>query len=259
MNTDSLNFTKNSLCGVGRGIFVHVLIYPLDVVKMRQQCSPQATSIATALKILKEEGLRAFYKGLSAQLTKTSMKQIWVWPIMIETPSYLEKYNIGDLSQQAITGFSIATIDAAITTPLEKAKICAALSGKSSLRFLDVYKKNGWQGFATHWTSLSVKWSSALVMQKYLRSKYRSKQQDPLTLAQLAEIGVQMALVIGIISTPFDILNTLKQGKNVNPKDLFLEGTLRKFYKGLPLHILALTIHNIATVVVIDKLTSQAL
>ena len=126
------NLAWSSLLGVGRGILVHSLIYPLEVVKIRQQCSQdESKSIRIALKILQQEGVGAFYKGLAPQLLKTSIKQVWCWPMMTGMPSVLKRYQLENLGQQAFTGLSIATIDAVISTPLERAKIVSAFKGIS--------------------------------------------------------------------------------------------------------------------------------
>ena len=117
------NLAWSSLWGIGRGISVHSLIYPLEVIKIRQQCSQgQTMSIRIAMALLRQEGIGAFYKGLTPQLLKTSIKQVWCWPMITGMPSILQRYQIDNLSQQAITGLSIATIDAAISTPLRKSK-----------------------------------------------------------------------------------------------------------------------------------------
>jgi hypothetical protein len=240
--------------GIARGLSVHTLIYPIEVVKIRQQCQSnpeKSTEIARAL--FQKEGASAFYKGLPAQLIKTSIKQAWVWPVITGIPAYLKRHNIKELPQQILTGLSIATIDAAITTPLERVKIRSASTGKSRFSLDDVYK-NGWRGFTIHWAKLSVNWVTFLVAQKHLRDRYRKTPEQVLSLPQLAGIGAQVAVIVSLVSAPFDIANTLKQAKNLSPTHLLSGNVLRKLYRGWPLNVLALTIHNVASVIVIDKL-----
>src|ERR1700688_2236158 len=108
--------------------------------------------------------------------------------MITELPVYFKRYNAGELQRQILTGLSIATIDAAITTPLERVKIRSAFSGKSRFSLDDLYK-NGWRGFAVHWAKLSVNWIAFLAAQKHLRERDRKTPDHVFTLPQLAGIG----------------------------------------------------------------------
>jgi hypothetical protein len=142
------------------------------------------------MALLRQEGIGAFYKGLAPQLLKTSIKQIWCWPMITGMPSVLQRYQIENLSQQAITGLSIATIDAAISTPLERAKILSAFRGTSKFCFQNAYR-DGWRGFATHWSKLSVNWVAFLTAQKYFRDQSSGSSKDSLSFPKLTKIGVE--------------------------------------------------------------------
>jgi hypothetical protein len=246
------NLAFSSFCGVVRAIVVHTLIHPLEVVKIRQQCSQgKSKSARIALALLQQEGIGAFYKGLFPQLLKTSVKQFWCWPMIIEMPSVLQRYHIENLQQQALTGLSIATIDAAISTPLERAKVVSAFRGTSKFSLKNVYK-DGWRGFTTHWSKLSVSWVTFLTAQKYLRDRSRRSIDEPLSLPQLVKIGTQVALIVSLVSAPFDVANTLKQAQNLSPSSLLNRNGIFKLYRGWHLHALSLTAHNIASVTLID-------
>lgn len=248
------NWAWSSVWGVGRGIFVHSLIYPLEVIKIRQQCAQgESKSIQIAMSILRQEGIAAFYKGLTPQLLKTSIKQVWCWPMITQMPSILQRHQIENLSQQAITGLSIATIDAAISTPLERAKILSAFRGKSTFCFQHAYK-GGWQGCGAHWSKLSVNWVAFLTAQKYLRDRSYALSKQPLSFPQLTKIGVEVALIVSLVSAPFDIAHTLKQAQNLNSSYLLSRTGVFKLYRGSPLNALSLVIHNIASVTLIEKL-----
>lgn len=246
---------NSSFWGILRGLSVHTLIYPLEVIKIHQQCSQNSENIArVALNIFKKDSFNAFYKGLPPQLLKTSLKQVWCWPMITELPIILQRYQLGDFLRYAMTGFSIATIDAVMTTPLEKAKILSAYTGKVSFSLKSVYK-NGWQGFTAHWLKLSINWTAFLTTQKYLRDRSSLQSEQSLSLFQLAKIGVQVALITSLISAPFDIAHTLKQAQCLNLSHLFSRNEISKLYRGWPLSALSLSIHNIASVIVIDKLS----
>lgn len=248
------NLAWSSLWGIGRGISVHSLIHPLEVIKIRQQCSQgESKSIRIAMAQLRQEGIGAFYKGLAPQLLKTSIKQVWCWPLITGMPSVLQRHQIENLSQQVITGLSIATVDAAISTPLERAKILSAFRGTGKFCFQNAYK-DGWRGFTAHWSKLSVNWVAFLTAQKYLRDQSSGSSNQSLSFPQLTKIGVEVALIVSLVSAPFDIANTLKQAQNLTPSHLFTRHGVFKLYRGWPLNALSLIIHNIASVTLIEKL-----
>lgn len=254
VNFKKENLAWSSLWGVVRGISVHTLIYPLEVIKIRQQCSQnESNSLRIALKLFRQEGISAFYKGLAPQLLKTSIKQIWCWPMITGMPSVLQRYQIENLGQQVLTGLSIATIDAVISTPLERAKVLSAFKGTSKFCLKNAFK-DGWRGFATHWSKLSVNWVAFLAAQKYLRDQSSGLSGQSLSFSQLTKIGVQVALIVSLVSAPFDIANTLKQAQNLTPTHLFSRQGILKLYRGWPMNALSLVIHNIASVTLIEKL-----
>lgn len=248
------NLAWSSLWGVVRGISVHTLIYPLEVVKIRQQCSQDGSkSLRIALTLFQQEGMGVFYTGLAPQLLKTSIKQIWCWPMIAGMPTIFQRCQIENLGQQVLTGFSIATVDAAISTPLERAKILSAFKGTGKFSLKNAYR-DGWQGFSTHWSKLSVNWVAFLTAQKHLRDRSSGLSGHPLSFAELSKIGVQVALIVSFASAPFDVANTLKLAQNLTPSHLFSRQAIFKLYRGWPLNALSLVIHNIASVIVIEKL-----
>ena len=244
---------KSSLWGALRGLCVEVIIYPLEVVKIRQQCSSKSEiCFQIARKIFKQEGPSAFYRGLTPQLIKTSLKQMWCWPMITGIPSFLQTYGLGDLQQQILTGLSIATVDAAITTPLERAKILAALVGKSSFTLPNVYRE-GWQGFYTYWAKRSINMITFLAAQKYLRERDRPPSGH-LSLAALIKTGIQVALILSLVSAPFDMVNTLKQAQMGSVFHLFTRQGVMNLYRGWPINTFSLVVHNVASVILIEKL-----
>jgi len=252
------NLIKSSAWGIGRGVFVHSFIYPLSVVRIHQQgLQNPKNSLHVARVLYQQGGVGTFYQGLPPQLLQTSLKQAWVWPMIVGVPDVLERYHVKDRHQQmAATGLSIATIDAAVTTPLERAKILSAWSGTGKLSLSSIYK-DGWRGFTTHWAKLSVNWVSALVAQKTLRDRARTSENPTLSLPQLIKIGVQTGLFVSAVGAPFDVANTLKHTRDQRLSHTILGAGLRTWYRGWPMHALSLVIHNVASVILIDKLGSR--
>lgn len=257
LTNDSLkNFlTSSSFLGVTRGIVIHTLVYPLEVVKIKQQCAlTSEKNYRIASQLFQKEGLQAFYRGLTPQLIRTSIKQTWCWPLMTNMPHQLERYGFNTFYQHALTGLIIATFDAAVTSPLERAKILSIVKTNSSFSLKTFYKE-GWHGFTTQWMKLAVSWSVFLVSQKYFREQYREKSDDQkLTFPQLIASGIQTGAVVSLMAAPFDVANTLKQSKNINASSLFSGNIVRNMYRGWPIQILSVVIHNIASIMLLEKL-----
>ncbi len=249
-----INLAASSLWGTAQGIFVHTLIYPLEVVKIRLQCSQSSeSSLRVALALFQKEGLWAFYRGLAPQLLKTSLKQIWCWPMIMGAPPFFQRWGgMGEIQRQVLTGFCIATIEAAVTSPLERLKILSAVMGKMRYSLREACR-NGWQGSFIHWTKLSVTWTTFLTTQKSFRDQSRP-QSGSLSLSQLIRIGVQVALIVSLVSAPFDIANTLKQVRNLDLLPLFYRGRFLSLYRGWSLSMLSLAINNVASIILMEKL-----
>lgn len=258
MSSEPANIAKSSLWGIARGLCVHALIYPLEVLKIRQQALEGKEKISRiASDLLKQEGIGAFYKGLSRQLGKNTLKQFWRWPMMTEIPRYLEPYQLKDTTKQTLTGLSIATVDAAVTTPLEKSKILSAFSGKTAPLVPSHKILGGWHGFSVHWAKLASNWASFLTAQKYFRDREEVQPEQPLTLPQVGKVGIETALAVSVATAPFDAANTLKQARNISLAQLFSRKEISKLSRGWPLNALSLTIHNIASVFVLDRLSKS--
>lgn len=251
------NILWSTVFGFGRGVVVQALIHPLDVIKIQQQCDLNRTkSYQVAVNLFKQGGMRLFYQGFTPQLLKIAIKS-WTWPMITEIPSLLERYRVEKYKQQVFTGLSIAAVDT-VFTPLEKEKILAA-NGTKKFSFRNFCQK-GWSGFGTHFTKLAVSWTTFLTTQKYLRDKAvknQSSTSEPLPLSQLVKIGIQSGLIVSALSAPFDFANTVKQAKNLSFFEIVNRKSFTTVYRGFPINAACIVIHNIASVILIDKLALQ--
>jgi len=249
-------FLHNSVVGGLRGLFVEACIYPIEVVKVRQQCAATSeTSLRLAKQVLQTEGYKAFYQGLTPQLCKTGIRHCWSWPLMTHMPKFLASYGFGTISQQVCTGLTIAVFDATITTPLERTKLTSAFSGKSLFSIRHIYS-GGWQGLTTYLIKRAVNNVAFLIAQQSLRDHYRQKSEI-LDLPVLIKIGIQVAAIVSVVSTPFDFANTMKQTHNRNISCLFSQHGITRLYRGWPLNTLLLTIHHIASVILMEMLSQK--
>jgi Mitochondrial carrier protein len=243
----------SSACGAARG-FVEIVVYPLEVIKIHKQCSPTSEkSMRIAQRLFQEGGYRAFYRGLQPQLARAILKQAWCWPMITEIPPWLHAhYGLGEMSQQVVTGFSIAAVDALVTTPLEKVKIVSALKGKVPLSVAYIYKE-GWQGFSTYFAKRSVGMVTFLTAQKFLRDQNR-ESQEKLSPLELTKIGVEVALIMSVVLAPFDMANTVKQAQNLPSSHFFSRQGVFKLYRGSSINALFFVIHSVASVILIEAL-----
>lgn len=246
----------SSFYGILRGVAVTTLIYPLEVIKIHQQCLTNSkTSMQVARYVFQQEGAQAFYRGLAPKLLKTTLKQAWVWPIITEAPHLLTAYQLGKNQKLILTGFFIASLDAAVTTPLEKTKIFLSLKRKTPFSLSTIYK-DGWKGFTVYWTKKSVNIITFLISQQYLREKSRQQKKD-LKISDLIKIGIKISVIVGFVSAPLDLAHTLKQAHSLRLRPFFCRKNFFRLYRGWPINTLALAIHNVASVIVIEKLTKQ--
>lgn len=227
------DFSQAILWGALRGACVHSLIYPLDVIKTNLQIRPGATTYTTALELLRNQRL---YSGFSSQILQTTLKQTWCWPIICFLPAYFKEQSFHLVSQNILTGLVIASLDAAILTPLEKRKIASMT--KTTLH------QN--KTMAAHFAKLSVSWCTFLTVQALFRSQYDRKP----TPLELAVIGVKTAFIVSAAAAPFDVLNTYKQ----SGIDFYSGNKARSLFRGWHLRALSLTIHSVASVFVMEKL-----
>ncbi|MBS0623631.1 MAG: MC/SLC25 family protein [Verrucomicrobia bacterium] len=256
MNTisDNPSLFQSSLLGSLRGIVVHSLIFPLEVIKVRQQCAPiTKTSYQIAFKIFQTEGMGSFYRGLKPQLLTTVSKQVWCWPLITHLPLFLQSKGLAEPPKQAITGLTISTVDAAITTPLSRATLLSAASCQKPPSIAAIYKE-GWKGFFTYWTKLTVAWSSFLVAQKLFRDQERTDHQQRLNIPQLMKVAIKVSVLVSVCLTPFDLVNTLKQTEHRSLNQLFKGNVFKNLYRGWPVTLLCLTIHNVASIILIERL-----
>lgn len=217
-----------SFYGALRGISVHTLIYPLEALKIRQQVN-SGNVIHVAHQMFKLEGFKGCYSGLSSQLLKTTVKQIWCWPMIIGVPSYMKKQGYSSFYQQLCTGITIGFFDSVLTLHFEKDKILSVLGKKTP---------NYWGGWRAYWLKLSVNWTSFLLAQNHF------KKQNP-SITDLLWTALKVSIVVSFVSAPFDFQATLNMSQMHGKKMVF---------RGWPISAITLMIHSTASLYLINKL-----
>uniref|UniRef100_A0A914XS63 Mitochondrial ornithine transporter 1 n=2 Tax=Plectus sambesii TaxID=2011161 RepID=A0A914XS63_9BILA len=70
---DDIGLLRTAVSGSVGGMALWTSIFPADVIKSRMQIQGKGSLVATFLQILREEGVRALYKGLTPTLVRTCL------------------------------------------------------------------------------------------------------------------------------------------------------------------------------------------
>ena len=249
MSSDSSPLAS-SAWGLARNFAVDTILYPFEVIKIHQQKpGNQEKSHHTAVRLFKENGYSGFYDGFRQEVGKTFLKA-FSWPLVIGMPSLLERWSLGPLTQQAVTGLLIGTASTVVSTPLEQRRIGSIAKENKAYSIF--------QGIVPHWAKLTTSWMVFLVAQKDLRSRYLAHTgQEKLTVRQLAAVGTGVALFVSIAAAPFDVASTRKMGHN--QKMVFLKEAPSTLLRGLPLSAFIRVVNSVASVILIDWLNRKKL
>lgn len=236
---------KDSVYGIGRGIIATTLTLPLEVIKTRQQIAKKPQNCVTIAKeIYHRGGMRDFYRGFSPQLTKITLRQIWVWPIIssdLGLPPYISEGSKGIL---------IASIETAVATPFERIKILLMTHKRKTFSL-----KSAWKGSFEHGLKLTANWTLFLISQRFLRERALKKQSE-LSLRDLLYISFQTTILVSTLSAPFDIANTIKQVHNIGIFQL-LKISKKQLFVGMPISFAARLIQCGTSVPLIHYLSQK--
>ncbi len=240
----------SSVAGIVRSGFVLSITQPIDVLKIRKQCSTDDTStVGIARKILEADGLRGFYRGFTPQLTRNSLRQAWNWPIITHLPPFFEKQGMSTMQAQVGAGLVISIADILFTNPLDWMRIQSVVQRKTPT--LQKTYQTGWRGAGINWCRVSVSWITFLSAQKYLREYYRSSDGS-LSAKNTCKTAFLVAGLVSAVSAPFDFANTLKQGKNASIRSILRQRNILGFWKGAHLRFPVLVIQNIASTILLE-------
>lgn len=232
--------------GLMYGLTIQIVIYPIELIKSRQQdplCHQKCYQIAQEL--FRTGGVRAFYCGLSSKFIEIGYKQLWRWPVIMQLPPFLKQYGYNENQQQALTGMAIGTINSFFTTPWDGRRLAAIFS---------LPQKISWHGFPTYFSKNIIEWTTFLVAQNYFSNR-QERENGTLHLTQSFIVALQTSICVSCAKSPLDVANTLRQtGKSLCLKNMSPSELLKRLYRGAPLSFSALLIYNFATTIFIDSL-----
>ncbi|XP_050305377.1 mitochondrial 2-oxoglutarate/malate carrier protein [Anthonomus grandis grandis] len=238
------NYVKFAFGGAS-GMMATVFVQPLDLIKNRLQLSGQAsqsaepkTSMQVVRSIIKNEGIRTIYTGLSAGLLRqatytTTRLGIYTW--LFESfskegvpPNFLTKAALGMLSGMC---------GAFIGTPAEVALIRMTADGRLPLAerrnyknvfnaLLRIYRE---EGLLTLWRGAVPTMGRAMVVNGAQLASYSQAKQSLVNTGYFQEgilLHFMASMISGLVTTaasmPVDIAKTRIQNmKNIDGKPEF--------------------------------------
>ena len=243
--------------GALRTVVVSSCLYPLEVVKTRQQASATVqNSGSIALNLLRSEGIYSLYKGFAPNLLKGVIRQAVCWPGIAYIPPFLKEHGITGASEYAITGFSVGALDALMTYSLEKQRVLASIGSSKS----EIITEKGWKSGLSYWRRQGMVWSLLLLGKHHLAKP--DAQEKFLSAGQIINAACKMSLVASLIMTPLDVMNTLsmsgRQGQmKISEVRWFNVGQLKILYRGFPLIFFSMFMQTSATLLLMDRIEGK--
>lgn len=261
------------------------IIQPIDMVKVRIQLGEKGGPLAVGMKLAKQEGVGALYKGLSAGLLRQATYTTARLGIFNNISEALKEYNKGQnvpLYQKALAGLVAGGMGAFVGTPADLTLI--RMQADSTLpaeqrrnyksvgdAFVRIVREDGVAGLFRGAVPTITR-AMALNM-GMLASNDQAKEM--LVDAGFEKGGAAStmggAFIAGFFasacSLPFDFVKTRMQKMQPNPdgtmpyksaldcalKTLKTEGPM-KFYTGFPTYIMRIGPHVVFTLVFLDAL-----
>lgn len=253
MSEQPLPFIYQFLSGAIAGVSEILLMYPLDVVKTRQQLDTTGSytgTVQTFKKIIKDEGFSRLYKGITSPILMEAPKRATKFAANDEWGKfYRNLFDVPKMTQPlaVLTGATAGATESFVVVPFELIKI--RLQDKTSKfnGMLDVtkhiVKTNGVFGLykgleSTLWRHIA--WNAGyfgLIFQvKELMPKPKTSTEKTLIDLTSGAIGGTFGTML---NTPFDVVKSRIQAGDVKYKwtvpSLFVIGKEEGFgalYKG---------------------------
>ena len=109
--------------GVGRAIIGFPIEHPFDLIKVRHQAQmnlqgSQLNEVSLVKEVWKTEGITGFYSGFMANTFRAAIKSSYRYPMMMFFPNFYGAFIQDKYQNKLISGFTIATLECLIISPL---------------------------------------------------------------------------------------------------------------------------------------------
>lgn len=276
-SSEFAKYLDASLVGASRGIAGLIIEHPFDCVKTLRQAQIGQNSYSALIKqVYTQEGMRGFYAGISPNSCRVAIKQAYRWPMMLFFPwlyGTLLPSNLikaAPFANKALTGVTIASLEAFIICPLERLKIWLMTAYKNQKRLRNFFIENKskmlpelFRGIKASYTRQIITWVSFLVADEKCKDFARQfSGQQQLSFGLLLIVSIVVGLINTLLIMPFDCAKTrlqmysyVKKNSVFNVmKEVWQQGGIRGLYAGWQSRMLQYTINSAFTVTVFEKL-----
>ncbi|KAF3989462.1 hypothetical protein FT663_03327 [Candidozyma haemuli var. vulneris] len=222
MSENPLPFIYQFASGAIAGVSEILVMYPLDVVKTRQQLATTSDyngTIRCLRKIVAEEGFSRLYKGITAPILMEAPKRATKFAANDEWGKFYRKaFDVKEMNQSlaVLTGATAGATESFVVVPFELIKIklqdkTSKFNGMGDV-FKHVVKENGLFGMykgleSTMWRH--VAWNAGYFG---LIHQVRTMMPKPKTSSEKTMIDLTCGTIGGtfgtIMNTPFDVVKS---------------------------------------------------
>lgn len=260
--------------GMLRGAFSLILEHPLDTIKTYWQARPSRTAFKDICKELySRKGWLGFYSGAVPNVLRVMIKQAYRYPLMVALPVIYSNIFNTLIVVSVATGLTVALLEGAIITPLERFKVWLMTFPRASggiSAFIDVARHHVvaviYQGLGVTVVRQVVSWVTFLVVHD--QSIYWAKQilgVDTPSLGWLLIIsiivgGINTAVVLPIDSIKTNVQRTSRKNAHKSLETMIYIYNVygfRGLYVGWQIRWMQYMVHASFTVPILEQLKSS--
>ncbi|CAE6122063.1 unnamed protein product [Arabidopsis arenosa] len=252
---------KSRFFFLGAALFsgVSTALYPMVVLKTRQQVSPTRVSCANiSLAIARLEGVRGFYKGFGTSLLGTiPARALYMTALEITKSSVGQatvRLGLSDTTALAVAngaaGLTSAVAAQVVWTPIDVVSQRLMVQGDLSLNGPRGFYRGFGISILTYAPSNAVWWASYSLAQKSIWSRYKHSTDhkkdaggsvvvQALSAATASGCSALVTMPVDTIKTRLQVLDTEENGRRramtvmQSVKSLMKEGGVGACYRGL--------------------------
>ncbi|CAI2367143.1 unnamed protein product [Moneuplotes crassus] len=285
----------SSCAGMLRSLLATPLQHPMDTLKVNYQINNNLKNEFEVVKYIYTErgGMKGFYYGLSANLTKQIFKSSYRYPLLSGLPRFYagmfgSKYEDNKYIMRLLTSLTIAFTEATLITPIERLQVFLMTSKFSDSNYKDFFtmiksraRKEIFKGYSPYILKQCVSWTVFLQADQFYKNRMRSMfnihERRMITGWKLAACGLMTSLTTVFSIMPFDNIKTFLQKHNIEVKDghrvkcnenqftiknavkgIYAKRGIRGFYVGWRIRILVNFFNSSFTVVLLEWIDDLA-
>ena len=226
------------------GCAATLLGHPLDCLKVRMQAEQQSSALQTALRMLKQDGVAAFARGMGPPLINAVLMNTAMFVVFAECRRRTAA--LGDVAGALASGAFAGVATATLSTPFDYVKIQAQLRGAPPLRVLaDALRARAlFRGHVANCLREGVFTAVYLGLYAQIRAAIVTPDAGAPPLHLVALASASTGALAWAISYPFDVVKSVQQAQPPfaaslrssivgATQALWQKGGVNAFYRGL--------------------------